>query len=142
MSSSPSLAMFRTASIASLESCCSLARASVTACLRDLPAPKFLKSSDFTNLAFFVSYIKVSIVSTICLAGPSMSVRFTISAISLPAIPVSRNCLSSVPATKSPITTFLVVHVSTPSVTSLVSNNSFRYSDADISAAFLPCVIR
>ena len=107
-----------------------------------LPAPNALNESDFTNLAFFVWYNAVSIVSTICLAGPSISSSDTKSAISLPAIPVSRNCLSNEPTTRSVTTTFLDVNTSTPSTISLfASSNSLRYSLDDSSAAFLPCVI-
>ena len=117
--------------------------ASSTVFLLFLPRPSSLNESDFTNLAFFVSYNAVSIVSTSCLAGPSISCISTISAISLPATPKSRTCLRSEPTTRSAITTFLDVHISIPSTMSgLASSNSFRYSCGDMSIAFLPCVIR
>ena len=104
-------------------------------------ASRPLNSSDSINLVLFVCSNAVSIVSTICLAGPSMSSTDTKSMISLPAIPVSLSCFNNEPITRSAATTLRAVQISWP-LTVLVSSNSLpRYSSADSSLAFLPLTI-
>ena len=140
-----SSASLRTFNKASLDSVISTSTALFTAFFR-LPAPRLLNSSESVYLARLTSVRPTRILSTIADAGPSISIKSAISAISLPASPKSLISRTREPITRSAAAIFLADQVTISSSvpfenTVLSAKNSAQYSSGSKSRVFLPTTV-